>query len=75
MIIIYVYLLAVVSRLVRIDILVLIGAGPLSRSVLDTRLVFSLRHGPELDNNNYTGGVCVCAHELDTVATDHNTVK
>ena len=36
------HLLAVVSGLVSIDILILVGAGPLSWSVLDTRLVLAL---------------------------------
>ena len=38
------HLLAVVARLVRVDVLVLVGAGPLGRGVLHARLVLALGH-------------------------------
>ena len=40
------HLLAVVARLVRVDVLVLVGAGPLGRGVLHARLVLALGHPP-----------------------------
>ena len=40
------HLLAVVARLVRVDVLVLVGAGPLGRGVLHTRHVLALGHPP-----------------------------
>ena len=40
------HLLAVVARLVRVDVLVLVGAGPLGRGVLHARLVLSFGHPP-----------------------------
>lgn len=39
------HLLTVVARLVGVDILVLVGAGPLGGRVLDASLVLPLGHG------------------------------
>ena len=39
------HLLTVVARLVGVDVLVLVGAGPLGGRVLDAALVLPLRHG------------------------------
>ena len=59
------HLLTVVARLVGVNILVLVGAGPLGGRVLDASLVLPLGHGDadvvmreRIFSRNYEGAKC-----------------